>query len=143
MGHLSYIVRDLEAQGIRLPKVRMSKPACVEIARPAIVRRLVLPKNVVAERRALVCDSGNELPLTASIAEAVAAVSAECQISAKEILGRSREHAVTIARQEVYLRALDAGLNISEIAKALGRDRTAIVLGINAAAVRRSKAGAK
>lgn len=235
MGHISYIVRDLEAQGIRLPKVRMSKPAHVEVSRPVIVMRRMLPRNAVAERRAQVADlwqqglgacevatalglkektvksdvwhlqkfeglprrraeaavldqrrvqvadlwkegltgveiaeklgvpastvqadiwslrkrgeldleSRNMPKLSAPVAKMVTAVAIERQISAREILGQSREHAVAMARQEVYLRALDAGRRISEIAKAFGRDRSTVVHGINAAALRRSKAVAK
>lgn len=242
MNQIAYIVRDLEARGLRLPKLRRSAPpeASEGISGNSASTRVVLPKDAVAERRARIArlwrkgqNSGDiatalnmpvravksdvyqlqctgELPLRrldmaevkarrASVAELcdrgltaaeiaaelsisvaivyrdawilrkrgdlapvckavkagescrkredhsdilalVSAVAAEFQLSTTDILSKSRYQNVVIARQETCLRALDAGHSVSKIARALGRDHSSVLHGINAAAVRRGKA---
>jgi DNA-binding NarL/FixJ family response regulator len=75
----------------------------------------------------------------AAILVIIAVVAAEFKISSKDILGKSRVQEIAFARHEVCLRALDAGLRVSQIARALGRDRSSVMSGVNAAALRRSR----
>lgn len=75
-----------------------------------------------------------------SIAEIVAEVSAEFEIRVHTILGRSRDVDAVAARQQIYLRARDAGYGFAQIGRAVGRDHSTVLHALNVALVRQSTA---
>lgn len=78
-----------------------------------------------------------------SIAAVACQVSKEMGIALPMLLSRHQNAPIVAARHEVYLRACEIGKSASDIARAVGRDRTTVLHGINAALNRRSAAQAR
>lgn len=71
------------------------------------------------------------------IRQIVHAVAAATGIPARDIYGRCRTKHVARARQIVMLAAVDRGMSLSEIGRALGRDHSTVSFGVAAEKARR------
>lgn len=70
--------------------------------------------------------------LGGTVRQIVDAVAAQHGVGAREILGSDRTRYVVLARQEVMYHARLAGLSLAQIGRAMGRDHTTVMAGIEA-----------
>lgn len=76
-----------------------------------------------------------------TVAQIIAQVAREAGITPADILGRSRVHAIAVARQEAMLRAREhTSQSLPQIGRSFGRDHKTVLHGCRAAAARRRAA---
>ncbi|MDO9006339.1 MAG: helix-turn-helix domain-containing protein [Aquabacterium sp.] len=125
---LSLRVRTLEAE-LTGAKRRHMKRMQREVARRAVERQL---------RRAAITERGEKLQPAVPIAQIVSEVSVEFGIEVTVILGRAQVREVTVARQEVYMRAHEEGHSSAKIGQAMGRNHATVLCGMKSVAMRRA-----
>lgn len=130
VAHLGRLVQDM---GERIE--------VLEVARSVQHRVAVPPAGAsISKVVAVACYSGKTTIPAHRIAEIVLDVARRNGVAAADILGQHRLAVIVAARQEVFLRAREAGYSLSAIGRAMGRDHTTVSHGVAAALRRREVA---
>lgn len=139
---LGITVQALKGDMVALTdRVKVLGAAVASFKRRDAARKARAAERAARERQAhLAAAPARAEPLQPAmpIARIVSEVAAEFGIEVTVILGRSRVREVAFARQEVYMRAREAGHSFSKIGREMGRDHGTIVCGIKSVQMRRA-----